>query len=164
MFKVLEPQIKSGLPNDSCEWRRSYGRPTRNITFKTASFRKFEAKQLEKYKAGEWSILDQPVLHIYVTECNVRVFYFSLDFKFIILFLKDVETYKASVKEEIEQWLKILTSYNVDDWMILLVETLDVKKTKNILPRTTVLDKIRVDFGSKQGILFFGFCFVQERF
>lgn len=35
--------------------------------------------------------------------------------------------------------------------MILLVETFDMKKTKNILPRQTVLDKIRLDFGSKQG-------------
>lgn len=35
--------------------------------------------------------------------------------------------------------------------MILLVETLDVKKSKNILPRTTVLDKIRLDFASKHG-------------
>lgn len=33
--------------------------------------------------------------------------------------------------------------------MILLVETLDMRKTKNLLPRTTVLDKIRLDFGSK---------------
>lgn len=35
--------------------------------------------------------------------------------------------------------------------MILIVETLDVKKTKNILPRTTVLDKIRLDFATKIG-------------
>lgn len=35
--------------------------------------------------------------------------------------------------------------------MILIVETIDMKKTKNILPRTTVLDKIRLDFASKNG-------------
>lgn len=33
--------------------------------------------------------------------------------------------------------------------MILIVETIDIKKTKNILPRQSVLDKIRIDFGSK---------------
>lgn len=42
-----------------------------------------------------------------------------------------------------------MTSYGISDWMILLVETLDMRKTKNLLPRTTVLDKIRLDFGSK---------------
>ena len=35
--------------------------------------------------------------------------------------------------------------------MILLVETVDVRKTKNLLPRTTVLDRIRVDFATKNG-------------
>ena len=33
--------------------------------------------------------------------------------------------------------------------MILIVETIDIKKTKNILPRQSVLDKIRMDFASK---------------
>lgn len=33
--------------------------------------------------------------------------------------------------------------------MILIVETIDIKKTKNILPRQSVLDKIRIDFASK---------------
>lgn len=33
--------------------------------------------------------------------------------------------------------------------MILIVETIDIKKTKNILPRQSVLDKVRMDFASK---------------
>lgn len=33
--------------------------------------------------------------------------------------------------------------------MIVIVETIDIKKTKNILPRQSVLDKIRVDFAAK---------------
>lgn len=133
MFKSLEKQILNILPFDSCEWRRSYGRPTRNITFKTSTFRAYEPRFLEQFKAGEWSIIDQPVLYIYCTECN------------------DVEAYKATLREEIDLWMKALANFGVEDWMILLVETLDVKKTKNILPRTTVLDKIRLDFGAKQG-------------
>lgn len=72
-----------------------------------------------------------PVLHVYVTECN------------------EIETYKNTVKEEIDRWLRTLQGYGISDWMILLVETVDVKKTKNILPRTTVLDKMRLDFGAK---------------
>lgn len=133
LFRTLEKQIIAVLPSDACEWRRSYGRPTRNITFKTATCRPYELKFLEQYKKGDWSIIDQPVLYIYCTECN------------------DVEAYKSTLKEEIDQWLKTLASFGVEDWMILLVETLDVKKSKNILPRTTVLDKIRLDFGAKQG-------------
>ncbi len=56
------------------------------------------------------------------------------------------------MKDEIDSWLKTLQSYGVgSDFMILIVETIDIKKTKNILPRTTVLDKIRLDFASKNG-------------
>lgn len=97
------------------------------------SFQPFNGKLLEKFKQGEWSILEHPVLHLYVTECN------------------DVDTYKSTVKEDIDSWLKKLNSYGIVDWMILVVETVDIKKTKNILPRTTVLDKIRTDFASKNG-------------
>lgn len=35
--------------------------------------------------------------------------------------------------------------------MIVLVETYDVKKSNKLLPRTTVLDKIRSDFAAKNG-------------
>uniref|UniRef100_A0A1Q3F869 Putative transmembrane protein n=1 Tax=Culex tarsalis TaxID=7177 RepID=A0A1Q3F869_CULTA len=132
LFKTLEPHIVAALPADTAEWKRSYGRPVKNVRVE-ASFQPFDAQALERFRDGSWSILNHPVLHVYVTECN------------------DVEAYRASVKEEIDQWLRTLAGYNVTDWMILLVETLDVKKSKNILPRTTVLDKIRVDFASKNG-------------
>lgn len=60
-----------------------------------------------------------------------------------------MDNYKKTTHEEIEKWLKLLASYDISDWMILLVETIDVRKTKNLLQRTTVLDKIRLDFGAK---------------
>ncbi|XP_059611982.1 trafficking protein particle complex subunit 10 [Phlebotomus argentipes] len=132
LFRSLESNIVSAVPNDTCEWRRPYGRPIKNVRME-ASFRQFETDSLDKFKKGEWSILEHPVLHIFVTECN------------------DIEIYKSTVKEEIDLWLKALQSYGITDWMILIVETLDMKKTKNILPRTTVLDKVRIDFGSKAG-------------
>lgn len=59
--------------------------------------------------------------------------------------------YKTTVREEIEAWLKILGQHNIQDWMIVLVETYDIKKSNKLLPRTTVLDKIRSEFASKHG-------------
>lgn len=132
LFRSLEAHIVASIPLDTCEWKRSYGRPVKDVHLE-ASFQPFNAKSLDDYKQGNWSILEHPVLHLYVTECN------------------DVDTYKSTVKEDIDGWLKALTSYGIVDWMILVVETIDVKKTKNILPRTTVLDKIRTDFASKHG-------------
>lgn len=53
------------------------------------------------------------------------------------------------LKDEVDAWLKQVNSLGITDWMILVVETIDIKKTKNILPRQSVLDKIRMDFASK---------------
>lgn len=62
----------------------------------------------------------------------------------------DVETYKNSLKDELDGWIKQLTNYAITDFMILIVETIDMKK-KNLLPRQNVLDKLRLDYGSKNG-------------
>lgn len=132
LFRSLEAHIVASIPLDTCEWKRSYGRPVKDIQLE-ASFHPLNTKLLDKYKSGDWSIIEHPILHLYVTECN------------------DIDTYKSNVKEDIDNWLKILTNYGITDWMILVVETFDIKKTKNILPRTTVLDKIRTDFASKNG-------------
>nr|NP_650431.1 shal interactor of Di-Leucine motif [Drosophila melanogaster]Q9VFB7.1 RecName: Full=Trafficking protein particle complex subunit 10; AltName: Full=Shal Interactor of Di-Leucine Motif; AltName: Full=Trafficking protein particle complex subunit TMEM1; AltName: Full=Transport protein particle subunit TMEM1; Short=TRAPP subunit TMEM1 [Drosophila melanogaster]AAF55143.1 shal interactor of Di-Leucine motif [Drosophila melanogaster]AAM49960.1 LD45339p [Drosophila melanogaster]ACL90995.1 CG6623-PA [ len=130
LFRSLESQILNAIPLDTCEWRRTFQRPTKHVRLE-AQAQQFNVAALEKYKQGDWSILEHPILHIFVTECN------------------DVDTYKATIREAIDIWLKTLTSYGVSDWMILLVETLDMRKTKNFMPRTTVLDKIRLDFGTK---------------
>ncbi|KAH8382030.1 hypothetical protein KR009_001512, partial [Drosophila setifemur] len=130
LFRSLETQILNAIPLDTCEWRRTFQRPTKHVRLE-AFTQQFNVAALEKYKSGDWSILEHPILHIFVTECN------------------DVDTYKGTIREEIDAWLKLLNSYGVSDWMILLVETLDMRKTKNFMPRTTVLDKIRLDFGTK---------------
>lgn len=66
------------------------------------------------------------------------------------IILQDIEYYKTTLREEVEQWLKQLEKAGITDWMIVLVETYDIRKTNKLLPRTTVLDKIKGDFGVKQ--------------
>lgn len=56
--------------------------------------------------------------------------------------------YKNTVKAEIEQWLKQVGNA---DWMVVLVEVYDIRKSNKLLPRTTVIDKLRTDFAVKQG-------------
>jgi hypothetical protein len=36
-----------------------------------ATFQQLDKSVLEKYKNGNWSILEFPVLHIFCSECNV---------------------------------------------------------------------------------------------
>ncbi len=63
--------------------------------------------------------------------------------------IQDVDTYKASVRENIQAWFTQIKLVECSDWLIILVETSDSKKSNKILPRTTVLDKVKNDFGGK---------------
>lgn len=60
-----------------------------------------------------------------------------------------METYKNSLHDEIKEWLHVLQEHRIADWLIVLVETYDFRKHNKLLPRTTVLDKIKNDFGAK---------------
>lgn len=62
-----------------------------------------------------------------------------------------MDLYKTTVKDDIETWLKHLQSRDIPDWLVVVVENYDGKRANKLLPRTTVLDKIRADFAPKQG-------------
>lgn len=130
LFTSLAPSIVQALPQDSTEWRRTYGRVTKSVKVE-ASFVPFSSEILPR--SGDWQLIKQPIFHIYWTECL------------------DVDVYKTTVRDDIESWLKTLTQHNIQDWLIVLVETYDIRKSNKLLPRTTVIDKIRSDFASKQG-------------
>jgi hypothetical protein len=61
-----------------------------------------------------------------------------------------VEVYRATTKDAIQSWLNSVKSCNVKEWLIVLVEPSDNKKTNKLLPRSSVLDKIKNDFAQKQ--------------
>lgn len=62
---------------------------------------------------------------------------------------QDVDTYKTVCYEKIKQWLQTLQTFSIVDWLIVLVESEESRKYNKLLPRTTVLDKIKSDFGVK---------------
>lgn len=69
-----------------------------------------------------------------------------------VLFLfKDIDHYKQSVKENINVWLAKLKAKKIYDYLIVVVDHSESKKTNKtkLLPRTTVLDKMKSDFPSQ---------------
>lgn len=64
---------------------------------------------------------------------------------------QDTEVYKTTVKDDITKWQNVLKAHSSVDWLIVVVESDAKKKNKtNILPRTSIVDKIRNDFCNKQ--------------
>ncbi|KAI5699266.1 hypothetical protein M8J75_000144 [Diaphorina citri] len=127
LFLSLEATVIQSLPQEATEWRRSYGRAIKSIQI-SGKFIPFSEDKLPV--DGDWNIIDQPVFHTYWTQCT------------------ELE-YKQKFRYDIEKWMKKLTERNISDWLIILVETYDFRKHNKLLPRTTVLDKIRNDLGSK---------------
>ncbi|XP_018595482.1 trafficking protein particle complex subunit 10 isoform X2 [Scleropages formosus] len=130
LFTSLYNSLTQQLPREPMEWRRSYGRAPKMIHLE-ANFVQFKEELLPK--EGNRALLTFPFLHIYWTDCC------------------DTEVYKASVKEDIVRWQSLLRLHSTTDWLIVVVESDTKKKNKtNILPRTSIVDKIRNDFCNKQ--------------
>ncbi|XP_048834337.1 trafficking protein particle complex subunit 10 isoform X2 [Brienomyrus brachyistius] len=130
LFSSLYNSLTQQLPREPMEWRRSYGRAPKMIHLE-ANFVQFKEDLLPK--EGNKALLTFPFLHIFWTDCC------------------DTEAYKASVKEDIVRWQSLLRLHSTLDWLIVVVESDAKKKNKtNILPRTSIVDKIRNDFCNKQ--------------
>uniref|UniRef100_A0A0P6GFC0 Trafficking protein particle complex subunit n=1 Tax=Daphnia magna TaxID=35525 RepID=A0A0P6GFC0_9CRUS len=132
LFSTLESATVQGLPQETVEWKRSYGRPPRAVTL-SASFQPFKIDNdsFKEQSKGLKKLSGAEVLHTYWVECQ------------------DIDTYKANVRESIQTWFTQIKQVECSDWLIILVENSDSKKSKQILPRTTVLDKVKNDFGGK---------------
>uniref|UniRef100_A0A674NBW7 Trafficking protein particle complex subunit 10 n=1 Tax=Takifugu rubripes TaxID=31033 RepID=A0A674NBW7_TAKRU len=131
LFTSFLTSLAQQLPREPMEWRRMYGRAPKMIHLE-ANFVQFKEELLPK--KGNKALLTFPFLHIYWTDCC------------------DTETYKTSVKEDMMRWQNSLRAHGSVDWVIVVVESNDSKKKNkaNILPRSSILDKIRSDFCNKQ--------------
>lgn len=128
LFSFLHPFVAGGLPKDVCEWKRPHGRPPRSVQLE-GSFVPYDADILPEEDTK--TLVSRPYFHIYWTDC-------------------DLDSYKQSVRDDLLDWQAELKAKNIPDWMIVVV-ILDESKVKSkLLPRSSVIDKVRNDFCSKQ--------------
>ncbi|CAG2177125.1 unnamed protein product, partial [Oppiella nova] len=121
-----KPLITKGV-----EWQRSYGRSSK-IVYLEARLVPMADTYLTA-ETNDLQLLSRPLLYTYWTDCP------------------DVDTYKSTVREDINHWLQKLTTKGITDWFIVHVDASADRKGINkskLLPtiKTSVLDKIRNDF------------------
>ena len=127
VFSNLEPGLSSGLPTEAVEWRRSYGRTSRQVNIE-CSFQPWTPDA----GTATGDIHTQPVFHTYWTD------------------VMDMDQYRQGVKEDIISWLaRLRKTSSATDWMIVLVETPEGRKGNKFPLRATVLDKLKQDVGGK---------------
>lgn len=74
LFKKLETILIQALPQESTEWSRKYGRCTKTVTLSTV-FKPFSENSFQDKK--HYHLLEQPVLHVFWTQCAVSVTLFK---------------------------------------------------------------------------------------
>ncbi|GIY00231.1 trafficking protein particle complex subunit 10 [Caerostris darwini] len=128
-FSTIKNIISDGLPRESEEWTRSHMRNPKSV-YLTAQFVPFSEERLPP--AGTKGLLGQAFFHIFWAECQ------------------DTEHYKQSVKENINNWLGTLKSKKIYDWLIVIIDHSENKKSNKtkLLSRGSVLDKVKSDFPS----------------
>ncbi|XP_057306729.1 uncharacterized protein LOC130644945 isoform X3 [Hydractinia symbiolongicarpus] len=133
LFKQLSSEIERRLPAEAVEWKRSYGRPPKQVVLQ-ANFSKFDVSHLSSSVNNASSLGGKHLLHVFWTACL------------------DNDTYKSWVKNSIARWQQQLQESSITDWLIIHVmyqENHKSAKSKIQLPRTSVFDKIKTDFGQK---------------
>jgi len=127
VFSNIEPGLVSGLPTESVEWKRSYGRNSRQV-YVDVGFQPFNAELV----LNSDSLQGQPVFHTFWTD------------------VVDIDVYRQGVKEDILAWLNTLKKSGItSDWMIVVVETPEHRKGNKLSLRATVLDKLKQEIGGK---------------
>ena len=131
LFRDIESLLQQSLPQEPCGWYRSTNHHVKKVNI-GATFMSFSDFQNLTPASSANLLLTNPVFHIYWIDCP------------------DVDTYKAQTKSEIDIWFSELQRRLISDWMIILVESFESKRTTKLLQRTTVLDKLRSDFGANK--------------
>ena len=129
LFEGLKTRLEDGLPTERIEWKRNFSRPSKSVAIRS-KFVPLESVSLSNDQKNVATLMGYPMLHTFWTDCT------------------DVDIYKSVVKDEIANWFSTLrnacgTSF---DWMIILVEVSDARKSSKLLPRTSVLDKLKSEF------------------
>ncbi|KAL3882131.1 hypothetical protein ACJMK2_028502 [Sinanodonta woodiana] len=128
LFSSLRSIVLQGLPKEPAEWRRSYGRAPKSVNLE-ASFVPYDEDILPE--ETDKTLVSRPYFHIFWTDC-------------------DLESYKQTVREEMAEWCSGLKNHNIPDWLIVVVVTDETKVKSKLLPRSSVIDKVRSDFCGKQ--------------
>lgn len=133
LYQALSGEVERRLPTASVSWKRSFGRPSKEVVLQ-ANFVRFDPSKFPCVVDSVSSLTLQPLLHVFWTSCL------------------DNDKYKSAVKTQIMRWQKVLIENQIVDWLIVHVLYQDnskANKSKINLPRSSVYDKIRTDFGQK---------------
>ncbi|KAG0056417.1 hypothetical protein BGZ83_005132 [Gryganskiella cystojenkinii] len=124
----IADDLASRLPLRNLVWKPSNNRATRNIAMLDVELKRFSAETSKNLPPV--TLLQNPYLNLYFVNCE------------------DNETYKTTVRQQIREWIQLVTSKKNQEWLIVHVSTQEGSRNAAKFLRSSVLDKIKADFNT----------------
>jgi hypothetical protein len=128
MPSQLKLAIERDLPQEGIEWKRPYRRQIKTV-YLEARFEDATAMQrsVRAVSSGPW--LQKQLLNTYWIECY------------------DMDHYRNQVRDDLLAWVNKANRESDSEWLIVLLDNSEKRTSKTkLLPRSSMLDKIRADF------------------
>ncbi|KAF9168897.1 hypothetical protein BGX20_011082 [Mortierella sp. AD010] len=123
----IEKDLVARLPLRNIVWKPSNNRAKRNIAMLDVEFKRFSAESSKNLPPV--TLLQNPYLNLYFVNCE------------------DNETYKATVRQKIREWIQLVTSKKNQEWLIVHISSQESVRAAKFL-RSSVLDRIKADFNT----------------
>ncbi len=145
----LHDALSAQLPLRNIHWKPPMRPSIRTIQELEVQLVPLNTVRDENTSQVPYSLLERPLLNIFVVTCEVRLCLISSSDS-LRLFEQDSDAYKTTVKKQIKDWQTSLSHRKNQEWVIVHVVRSDARNpTMNFFQiKSNVLDKIRADFNT----------------
>lgn len=122
-------EFSSHLPLNDLQWKSSSRSTTRTIESLNLDFRPFrESVRDNQVQQIPINLLERPYLHL------------------LFIASDDNEAYRTTLRPQIREWLNVVQSKKLQEWLIVHVTSQKTGPAKFYQQKGSVFDKIRADF------------------
>ncbi|KAF9452305.1 hypothetical protein P691DRAFT_805187 [Macrolepiota fuliginosa MF-IS2] len=132
-WKQIQVALKAQFPLRNIHWKPLSRSSILTIQELDVKFVPFESVRDEHVSQIPMTLLEKPLLHIYVITCEPG----------------DLETYKSTVKKQVKEWHNSVLSRKNQEWLILHLvkgDTPALSGGRLFQLKGSVLDKLKTDF------------------
>ncbi|KAG0095373.1 hypothetical protein BGZ93_005957 [Podila epicladia] len=126
----IADDLTARLPLRGLVWKPSNGRATRNIAMLDVELKRFTPESSKNLPPV--TLLQNPYLNLYFVNCE------------------DNESYKNTVRQQIREWINLVTSKKNQEWLIIHVSSQEGARNPAKFLRSSVLDRIKADFNTSK--------------
>lgn len=147
-WKQIQSALRSQLPLRNIHWKFASRPSIRTIQELDIDLVPLDSIRGENTSQIPVTLLEKPLLNIYITTCEVCSHPDIVDRISKRLGDKDLEAYRSSAKKQIKDWHATVTQRKNQEWIILQIVRPDARVAGGgfFAMKGSVLDKIKADF------------------